>query len=174
MNPIAPLLPETPETPPPPRDEPPTPKEPEPEPEDDIRKLGDKIGDAADEIADKVEAFRELLEDRQKDHDDALETLRGIGRALQTTGVDASGGAVIVPPDTEEAPPAAPPIVQPSPEEVANMAVAILNSQSETAQEVGEAPAEPDEKSGDGFPPWWFPWVIIAVGAVGWGITRKK
>lgn len=144
-------------------------------------------------MADKFEKFAELIEERQKDTDEAFETLREIGESLQSTGrrigdplvqvlnvrvPDGHGGWKSVPPvDYVTPPPApdAPPIHQPSPEEVADLAVAILNFQSESPdQEVGEAPAEPDEQSDDGLPlPKWLLWVI-AVGGVLWGITRKK
>jgi len=81
FNPIQPLAPKQPD-PLPPREEPPAAKE----PADDIHKIGNKISDAAEAVAGKVEAFRELIEDRQDDINEAVETFREIGRALESTG----------------------------------------------------------------------------------------
>lgn len=122
-------------------------------------------------MADKVEAFRELIEDRQEDINEAVETFREIGRALESVGRDARSTHNVAS-DVDETLHPAPPIQQPSPEEVAKLAVDILNSQSETPDESVPEVTEPAEESDEGYP-WWLPWAgIVGVGV--WGAQRKK
>ncbi|MCH7988429.1 MAG: hypothetical protein IID46_04670 [Planctomycetes bacterium] len=175
-------------------------------------------------MADKFEKFAELIEDRQEDIDEAVETVREIGRISESTGRRTGGivgiradgstydrrvGAIpLLPPplppsesndelnvtgslfetidaavrdmidrledeELDETPPA-PPIQQPSPEEVANLAVAIINSQSETPDEsvcFRNDSTEAAEESSTGLL-FWLPWAML--GGVGiWGFNRK-
>ena len=171
MNPIPPRQPEPP-PPPPPKEEPPEPLKPEP---DDIGNIGDKISDAAEEVVDKVEAYRELLQKIQKDVDEGVDTIRELGKSLEwagtiTRGIPDRPIAKVTNVKVLNSPPSpsTPPIHQPSPEEVANLAVAILSSQSETTDEDVSEPSEESDKSYA----WWLPWVVA--GGVGiWGLNRK-
>ena len=194
MNPINPFLPKQPDTPPPAREEAPKPSE----PEDDIRKIGDGILDAFKGVADRLEEFKDLIRKSQKDVDDAVETVDEIGKIFQSTGRGARGlpgdplvtisnvrafnqqtgeWETIEDQESREPPyaPSAPevPIEQPSTEDVANLVVAILNSQSEAQDEEEAEISKPGDES-DQWPPWApAASAAAAVAAVVYG-TRKK
>ncbi|MCH7685514.1 MAG: trypsin-like peptidase domain-containing protein [Planctomycetes bacterium] len=145
FNPLQPTVPKQPDPPPPPREEPPAPRRPE-----DIRKIGNKISDAAEEVADKVETVIELMEDGQDDINEAVETFREVGKALESTGRE-----------TRDA-------VTDNVESITEAVRPVVDEHVESSPI--EAPA--DEGSGTGYPPW-LPWAVAA-GAGVWGITRKK
>ena len=112
-------------------------------------------------MADKVEKFAELIEDRQEDINEAVETFREIGRALESTGRE-----------TRE---------KNNPGAVPDHVLSAETTGAETTRPAEGAAASPeppdseelnqDEESDEGLPPW-LPWAV-AGGAGIWGITRK-
>ena len=119
-----------------------------------------------------------MLNDRQKDLDEAAETFRNVGSALQSTGRDARGGIAGINPDGSRYDPTFDPGEPPSPvpdyptaRDIAVIVASELRPDTVFLEEEETDAPELVQESDESYPPW-LPWAV-AGGAGIWALTRK-